>query len=51
MFNLILNTEFDEAVSLKREPGLDELEVFARAAADIVGEKTFRDRKSNQQYQ
>ena len=32
MFNLILNTEFDEAVSLKREPGLDELEVFARAA-------------------
>ncbi|MGI6323889.1 MAG: SAM hydrolase/SAM-dependent halogenase family protein [Bacteroidales bacterium] len=39
MFNLILNTEFDEAVSLKREPGLDELEVFARAAADIVGGK------------
>lgn len=39
IFNLILNTEFDEAVSLKREPGLDELEVFARAAADIVGGK------------
>lgn len=39
MFNLILNTEFDEAVSLKREPGLDELEIFARAAADIVGGK------------
>ena len=39
LFNLILNTEFDEAVSLKREPGLDELEVFARAAADIVGGK------------
>ncbi len=43
IFNLILNTEFDEAVSIIRKPGLDELDIFARAAADLIEGKKLSD--------
>ncbi|HOU02193.1 MAG: hypothetical protein GT600_07710 [Bacteroidales bacterium] len=39
IFNLILNTEPDEAVKLIHKPGSDELDVFAKAAADIAAGK------------
>jgi S-adenosylmethionine hydrolase len=39
IFNLILNTEPDEAVKITHKPGLDELDIFAKAAADIAGGK------------
>ena len=39
IFNLILNSEPDEAVKLIHKHGGDELDVFAKAAADIAGGK------------
>jgi hypothetical protein len=39
IFNLILNSEPDEAVKLIHKHGSDELDVFAKAAADIAGGK------------
>ncbi|HOW41982.1 MAG TPA: SAM-dependent chlorinase/fluorinase [Bacteroidales bacterium] len=36
IFNLILNAEPDEAVVIEKEPGQNELDVYARAAAAII---------------
>jgi S-adenosyl-L-methionine hydrolase (adenosine-forming) len=39
IFNLILNSDPDEAVKIYHEDTTDELEIFARAAADLISGK------------
>jgi S-adenosylmethionine hydrolase len=43
IFNLILNSEPDEAIKIKYDGVSDELEVFARAASDIISGKKLKD--------
>ena len=52
IFNLILNSEPDEVVKIDHNGISDELEIFAKAASDlIIREKTFRTWKICKNYQ
>jgi len=43
IFSLILNGEPDEAIQIDRKDGSDELDIFARAAADLLSGKKLKD--------